>query len=77
MKRTKRLKPPDIPEIMYHLGRGLALITVAYTSLNADDAETAGCPECVVLEEGIAKLKEVYNELDAADIQLGKVLERR
>lgn len=68
--------PPDLAEIMHHLGRGIALVTVAYKSLDADDADTASSPECIVLQEGIAKLNDVYNELDAAEMQLNKIRKR-
>lgn len=74
LKKKKEAKLPDIPAIMIHLRSALALVTVAHKSLDADDAETAASPECAVLEQGIAQLREVYNELDMADIQLRKVL---
>lgn len=65
-------KPPDLSEIMHRLGRAIALVTVAYKRLDADDADTAASPECIVLQEGIAKLNEVYNELDAVEIRLSR-----
>jgi hypothetical protein len=73
-QEAQKPKPPDIHAIMGHFCRGLALVIAAHRRLDADDAETAASEECAVLEEGIAKLKELYNELDAADIQLGKFL---
>lgn len=79
-KKRKRAKPPEPPDlglIMQHLNQGIALVTTAYRSLDADDADTAASPETITLKEGIAKLNEVYNDLDLADTQLIKCLEPR
>lgn len=70
--KQKAPKPPDIHAIMVRFYRALALIIVAHRSLDAEDEDATATEECIALKEGIAKLKEVYNELDLAAMQLGK-----
>lgn len=76
--RLARRRPalPDLHAILGRLARTRAFFTVALRSLKTDDRGECS-QEAEVLEEALAALNAVYNELDAADVALYGVADRR
>lgn len=73
--RRARRRPalPELHSILGRLARTRAFFTVALRSLKADDRDKC-CPEAEVLDDALAALNAVYDELDAADLALYAVL---
>ena len=76
-RNSTRRRPalPDLHAILGRLARARAFFTVAIRSLKSDDSEECG-QEAEVLEEALAALNAVYNELDAADVALCAVFKK-
>lgn len=70
-RNSTRRRPavPDLHGILGRLARTRAFFTVAIRSVKADDRDECS-QEAEVLEEALAALNAVYNELDAADVAL-------
>lgn len=70
-RNSTRRRPalPDLHAILGRLARTRAFFTVAIRSVKADDRDECS-QEAEVLEEALAALNAVYNELDAADVAL-------
>ena len=75
--RLARGRPalPELHAILGRLGRTRVFFMVALRSLKADDRDQCS-PEAEVLEEALAALNAVYNELDAADVVLRAAFKR-
>src|SRR6185437_4849823 len=76
-RNSTRLRPalPDLHAILGRLARTRAFFTVAIRSLKADDSQECG-EEAEVLEEALAALNAIYDELDTADLALGAVFKK-
>ena len=76
-RNSTRLRPalPDLHAILGRLARTRAFFTVAIRSLKADDSQECG-EEAEVLEEALAALNGIYDELDTADLALGAVFQK-
>lgn len=66
--RTKRAKPPDLAAILHAFSEALALVSCAYIAVSRRNDYADEEP---VLRMGRDALLKVYNDLDAADLQLG------
>jgi uncharacterized protein HemY len=77
-RNSTRRRPalPDLHAILGRLARTRAFFTVAIRSLKADDSSEECGQEAEVLEEALAALNAVYDELDTADLALGAVLKK-
>lgn len=75
--RLARRRPdlPDLHAILGRFARARTFFTVALRSLQADDRDECS-QEAEVLEEALAALDAVYNELDAADMALCAVFKK-
>ena len=75
--RLARRRPalPDLHAILGRLARTRAFFTVALRSVKADDRDECS-QEAEVLEEALAALNAVYDELDAADVALSAVFKK-
>lgn len=76
-RNSTRRRPalPDLHAIFGRLARTRAFFTVAIRSLKSNDAEECG-QEAEVLEEALAALNAVYDELDTADLALGAAFKK-
>ena len=76
-RNSTRRRPvlPDLHAILGRFARTRAFFTVAIRSIKADDRDECS-QEAEVLEEALAALNAVYNELDAADAALGAVFKK-
>ena len=76
-RNSTRRRPvlPDLHAILGRLGRTRAFFTVAIRSPKADDRDECS-QEAEVLEEALAALNAVYDELDAADVTLSAVFKK-
>ena len=75
--RLARRRPalPDLHAILGRLARTRAFFSVAIRSLRADDRDECS-PEAEVLEEALAALNAVYDELDTADVAVGALFKK-
>lgn len=73
-RNSTRRRPvlPDLHAILGRLARTRAFFAVAIRSAKGDDRDEYS-QEAEVLEEALASLNAVYDELDAADIALSAV----
>lgn len=76
-RNSTRRRPvlPDLHAILGRLARTRAFFTVAIRSAKADDRDECS-QEAEVLEEALASLNAVYDELDAADMALSAVFKK-
>ena len=76
-RNSTRHRPalPDLHAILGRLARARAFFTVAIRSVKADDRDECS-QEAEVLEEALASLNAVYDELDAADVALSAVFKK-
>lgn len=76
-RNSTRRRPalPDLHAILGRLARARAFFTVALRSVKSDDRDECS-QEAEVLEEALAALDAVYDELDAADVTLSAVFKK-
>ncbi len=70
-EQTAAARIPDLGDIMTHFNEALALLVVCQRSMvGHDDVVHDAVHEEIVIRTAIAKFRDVYEEIDAADFRM-------